>query len=701
MRLSFLAALLAPLVLCFGPTSFSEEKPPTAAKPAAPDKPRAKPEKPSVFDLPRLQMGRALTGRATSALFAKGEYATAEKVLRQAVERLPHDFNAQYNLACALARQGKKDEALEALAKAVELGFRDPDHIRQDEDLASLRGEGRFNKAIEAAGEPLTEQPTPWRYQVKPAPVVGGVAMVGEENTAWNPRLGVFQVFFRFEEKPSDGAAVCKGYGKTGDLLRQWYEEGSAAGNHGDLYDNHDTDHSNMNFKAFPQLARIEFSEEAKKRRLNHGLQTSFLYNGVTIGNSSTALTRGPFWRSQGRHALTQPRAAALLYVQYVGRHLYIYPEHRDYDPGPSGENKKGRGDVLPANTPYMILSQGSSGSDRVFLDAVAATLAAFRPEVKQQLAKSGLLMPAVQMIFRSSNKQVEKPADYLTGKAHPPVFDGKNLDPARMVTLAHEMTADALPPMVQLKVVEEDEGVVGRDYFDTAPRERFLDTPCAIARVVKSSKYARRMVVSAEASKDVKGKPLSYHWVVLQGDAARIEINKKNESGAIVELIVPYHERRPIAPGSDMESSRVDIGAFVHNGTYYSAPAFVSLYYLDNEKRVYDEQRRIRSIDYTDPEMKDNYVDPVLDLKKDWRDEYRYSDDGKLLGWTRIRGEAREEFTAEGRLILEKDDQGNPTKTAEVRYAAKPRPGKAPLLEQQVVEQEPAAEPRQSKTRS
>jgi hypothetical protein len=311
------------------------------------------------------------------------------------------------------------------------------------------------------------------------------------------------------------------------------------------------------------------------------------------------------------------------------------------------------------------------------------ATLAALRPEVKRDLAASGTLMPTLQMIFRTSNRPVAKPEDYLTGKAHPTAFEGSQVDAEKMVTLAHDIKPEVLPPMVQLKVLEEDVGVVGRDYFDVGPRERLFDTPCAIARIVKSTKYEHRMVVSAEGSKDIRKAPLTYHWAVLRGDETRIRIKKLNAEGSKVELIVPYHERRPIAPGNERESNRVDIGVFVHNGTYYSAPAFISLYTLDNEKRVYDEKHRIRSVDYDDPAVRDNYVDPMLDLHKDWRDEYHYADDGNLLGWTRIRGERREEFTAAGRLVLQDGKDGKPSKTAAVRYRGKPGPNGVQVLDQ------------------
>ncbi len=656
------------------------------------DKP-AKP--PSVFDLP----GLAMSDGAVTGLFARKEYGKAAVRLTNRLKRFPQDFSAHYNLACALARQGKTVEALDHLAKAVELGYHDAQHIAADDDLASLHKEARFQRLVAQAGEAAGASSEAagagvggWKYNVQPAADKDGQAMVSESNTAFNSRLHLLVSLFAIDDKAAAARPVVAGYGKAGELLDKWYKEGTAAGNHGDLYDNRDGGHSYMSFRTFPQLTRVIYGEEAKQRHLNWGLQRWFQFNAVSIGNSSTALTGGPAWRCQGRLALTEPGGAMALYLQYVDRHLYVYPVHVDNNPGHNGAAGHGHGDVLPANTPYIVLSQGSSGSDVVFLDALTATLAALRPEVKRELAAAGALMPTLQMIFRMSNKTVAKPEDYLTGKAHPTAFEGSQVDAEKMVSMAHGITSDALPPLVRIKVVEEDQPVVGRDYFDVGPRERLFDTPCAVARIVKSTQYERRMVVSAEGSKDLRGKPLSYHWVVLRGDEKKIHIRSLDAAGSKAELRVGYHQRRPIAPGSDRESNRVDIGVVVHNGVYYSAPAFVCFYTLDNEKRVYDAQNRIQVVDYTDPAVRDNYVDPLLDFRKDWRDEYRYAADGKPAGWTRIRGDRREEFTADGRLILAHDPQGRPAATCKVRYVVEPAPGGGAALKEVHDEEHAAA---------
>lgn len=646
-------------------------------------------EKPSVFELPGLQARQAAQQAAILKLMGEGKYAESEALLQEAVKRNPLDMNSHYNLACSLARQKKTGEAFTSLQQAVDLGFRNRQHIAADPDLENLRSDERFAAVLKSADIPLEVKPNVLRQTVEPTAPVDGEFVVSEKNVAWNPRIGMFQAFVKFAdpaELKDPLPPIAVGLGESGDLLRKWYAEGSAAGNYGDLYDNHDTDHSNMNYKALPQITRVEFSEEVKQRRLHHGLQRFFLYNAVTIGNSSTALTSGPFWRCQGRLALTQPGIPERMYLQYRANQLYFYPEHRDHDPGHNGKDS-GYGDVLPANTPYLIISQGSSGSDRAFMSAVAQTLAAFHPEVKRSLAKAGLLMPTVQMIFRSSNKQVQKPDDYLTGIAHPTVFDGNQIDVLKMITMAHGMRPGVLPPLAQISVKEEDEGVLGRDYFDISAREKLFDTPCAIGRVVKSTKYIHRMVVSAEGSMDANELPLTYHWSVLRGDADRIQIKPLNDAGSLVEILVPYHERAKVPGSETMESNRVDIGAFVHNGTYYSAPAFISLQYLDNELRKYDEAGRIVSVDYTDPLVSGNYVDPFLDLKKDWRDEYHYSQNGELLGWTRTRGDERQEFSPEGLLILEPATDKKPATKVAVKYvASQAERNRAPLLKQEVI---------------
>lgn len=378
--------------------------------------------------------------------------------------------------------------------------------------------------------------------------------------------------------------------GKVGDLLRQWWKEGTAAGNVGDFYDNRDGAHSDLDTKPYPQLQRIVYTPDEIKLRV-HWAAARMVRPGVVFGNSSTSappLMGG----SNPRSYYTSPLGLDLLHKQYMGNNIYMYPEHRDHDPGHNGPDD-GFGDLYPTNTPYLIISQGSSGSDQPFMRAVPFTLAAFRPEVKQKLTETGMLMPTVQMILRSTSKALKDPKEYLTGKAHPTVFEGSHVDELAMIQMAHEITADAIPPMVQVRVLKEDTFTQPRDYVEPGLTERLVDTPCVIARVWRARQGKRTITVSAEKSFDANKKPLKHHWVVLRGDAERIHI-KPSEDGSVAQITLDYPTRRPIHPGAGIESNRVDIGVFVHNGRYFSAPAFVTFFSLDSETRTYDKEGRL-----------------------------------------------------------------------------------------------------------
>ena len=135
------------------------------------------------------------------------------------------------------------------------------------------------------------------------------------------------------------------------------------------------------------------------------------------------------------------------------------------------------------------------------------------------------------------------------------------------------------------------------------------------------------------------------------------------------------------------MSSNRVDIGAFVHNGQYYSAPGFITFFFLDNRVRVYNDKRLIESVQYTDHAYGGNYVDPFIDVAKTWRDEYHYDDQSRLLGWTRIRDQEKQSFTADGALITKHDDQGRALEARMVTYVERPRDNQPPALEQQLYE--------------
>jgi predicted esterase len=107
--------------------------------------------------------------------FAQKKYDVAAEKCRKQMALVPKHPNPPYNLACALARLGKKEDALAALAKAVELGFDDADHMKVDEDLASLREEKDFARIAAMCAE---AQKAGWEKLYDPGPVVSSLKSV-------------------------------------------------------------------------------------------------------------------------------------------------------------------------------------------------------------------------------------------------------------------------------------------------------------------------------------------------------------------------------------------------------------------------------------------------------------------------------------------------------------------------------------------
>lgn len=81
-------------------------------------------------------------------LHTAGNYAGAELLARDLIALIPDHPDGYYNLACALARQRKIDEALESLREAVERGWRQAQHMHADPDLDALRGDSRYASLI-------------------------------------------------------------------------------------------------------------------------------------------------------------------------------------------------------------------------------------------------------------------------------------------------------------------------------------------------------------------------------------------------------------------------------------------------------------------------------------------------------------------------------------------------------------------------
>ena len=79
-----------------------------------------------------------------------GLYERGLQIDKRLAKLRKKDPIVHYNLACSLALVGKKDEAFQALEKAIEHGYSDFEHLKRDSDLKTLRDDPRFKTLIES-----------------------------------------------------------------------------------------------------------------------------------------------------------------------------------------------------------------------------------------------------------------------------------------------------------------------------------------------------------------------------------------------------------------------------------------------------------------------------------------------------------------------------------------------------------------------
>lgn len=403
--------------------------------------------------------------------------------------------------------------------------------------------------------------------------------------------------------------------GTTAQLLRRLDAAGRLSGFGGFVYDNRDRGHSRLGQPGLPRVQHLNYAAPLIEKQMDYGLGGQIIFPVPVIGNSSTAITKGPRRRSQVRQAMTSGLGPARAFAGYANNQLYVYPEHRDHDDS----------DFFPANWPYTVTSQGSSKTDQPFIYALAVSLAALTPETRAFVEKHKLVAPTLQMVLRRSMKPILSRADYLSGKAHPSAFEKRQVQRDRMITLANALTPESVPPLVRLEI-EEETFVDAADYAGLS--ERLFTTPGSIARVWRGAEFTKRFIVTTEGTENPAGTPLTYSWVLLRGDPELVRIKPLDEVGGRVEIEIDWHNMPMRIGDSKRSTSRIDIGVFAYNGIYDSAPSFISVSFPLQQERIYEDagdgSRRIASIDY-DATGRRRSFDPLLHWTAPWRDEFHY----------------------------------------------------------------------------
>lgn len=480
----------------------------------------------SIWDYPSRQADHTRLRGEFVAAMRSGDIATMESTCRRGTELLPDDPTWAYNLACALAYRLDKTAALDQLEKAIDLGFRDADAIVADTDLARLSGERRFEELVEYArlmsSRPVYSGPL---AVVDATGVTGKPVVLGAQNLAWDFDNGCFNALLKLA---SEGAG----------------------GNAGDLYFNRDGNHSRIAVENFPSLTEVRLDAEGRRLGMDLDFPNMFFPYPV-FGNCSRAYVEPDFWRSLPR-ALVTTEAARLggMARFYLSNQIWVFPANADYPPDGAF------GDCFSAVTPYWIVTQGHSWSDRRYLEAALEISRSLRPDVKRKIVASGMLAPTVQEILRKSLRGVDGEEAYLSPAAHPTCMPPDGLDMERLVKLASERSLDSIAPLASVQVV-----VSGAEA--TVPECAYA-TPFASSFIIRSGKSVRKFALRAAGGDE-------FEFRIVHGDTGRANIARTGDSTAVVEFQI------------ESLTNRLDVAVFAKSRTSgWGAPSYVSFFRPD-----------------------------------------------------------------------------------------------------------------------
>lgn len=568
-------------------------------------------------------------------------YQYFERAVRDAIGLRIEPAVWYYNLACVLAVQGKRDVAFEALEQAAAAGcgtFVESKDVRADSDLFSLTNDVRFSAlcaAMDADVRPCVKSPR------QAAEDIGGVVRLSDENVYYDLKEGLYLVnltttnpcpivYVNHHKNHPD--IPCDG------LISAVYPEEA----HEECRDIGPAD------IVFCNAARTLTPGEVK------GCPTIVASDEVLSVDKSDGARSIP-----ARQATDSAEGREGLLCEYLGT-LGVYATGDEY--GGDGVDR------FLGNFPIGIAHAGGADESDKFVRLAAEMIRAMPESFRG--ARAAMVVPT---LIRRAQKFVKTEADFMTGRAHRPVIRFADIDCKKAVELAASLT-DAHPLPAQ--------PMFDRDAVRASTNLTFvinISSPYNNVFAAVSAVHISYMVRAAERTQGLAIKTLPIEsgklvWKVLQGDPEKVCIVEKDDGETEISV-----DHQPVfeiegPDGKKMKSCRVDVGCFhVGDDGQVSSPSIVSFCHMPNETRVYGKDGRLESIDYTQRQFKG--CCPKLCPKGDWKDVFKWTDGGRLLGWTRIRADANgevttNEFTRNGLVVDTRDALGRPNDVHLSMYA-------------------------------
>ncbi len=363
------------------------------------------------------------------------------------------------------------------------------------------------------------------------------------------------------------------------DQINQWYREGTAAGLTQDTFRSFDNGHSGVRKGYCPQLevlepvpAYIPPRPRLFDERVTFGVQSYGARGNKLVGG--TACVIEVHMREAVMYALEhgefdiQRTIWPGLYVSfYQNNFLLVSPAVSTYKPGE---------DRFCFLSPFSLHSIGASGTDAVLHQPIIFAAASLPPALKTRILRSGLYVPTLMWLFKKSwTGNLHDPSAHEPAYTLPEEAGKEHQGPApfleRFVTAAHDLKH--IPPVARLRVVKAE--IVHDENAPHANKPFMADAGFGYFAALRRGEILELTIDLRQSWTD--SLPFTgFETVKLRGEG---DVRFLNDGHSMVKIAVPW------TPAEDVFNYRTDFALFVKDGTYESAPAYVSVRHLQEKE--------------------------------------------------------------------------------------------------------------------
>ena len=348
--------------------------------------------------------------------------------------------------------------------------------------------------------------------------------------------------------------------------INAWYQDGTAAGLSQDTFRSFDNGHSSIRKNAYPQMSFESAvpglgspGENIFRPRVTMGVQ-SYGSGGMAVIERRSRVMLRSFFAAGGKAPPFQ-RSYRLF---YENNFLFFAPAVGSF----AADN-----DAFAFLSPFYLHSIGASGTDSRLLKPLVYASAALPPKLKTRMLRQGLFVPTLMYLFKNNMAgDIKSPGAHVPAYALPAEaaddFEGPTPFLDGLLNSAHNLAH--IPPVCRLRMVsfsieaEEDHGYGREAYYE--------DNTYAFSGALNAGQ-AFVLEVDLRHSWTDENLPITaYYASVLRGKAA---IESLNEEKSLSRIRIPW------LPTNNRNDLRTDLLLLVHDGTYYSAPAYLSVRHI------------------------------------------------------------------------------------------------------------------------